>query len=249
MKRITIFTVIVLAIISVFLLNQPKETNPPVKSVPRPSQPYTVEVPANYDKLLIYFHGSGETIESIKADTQKRPIFERLKSEGYIVAYSNAHGNAWGNQASVNDYKQLSDYLHHKYTIIDTVFLSQSMGGLAGLQTVANGNVPVKCWGGIYPAIDIEALDALGIHPNIKTAFPDKSQIKKHNPIHRTAYDIPMRIYASTGDTIVPTASNTEPFVATNPRVEWVKTVGDHGDQSNFQVDDLASFYKECLAN
>lgn len=249
MKRITIFTVIVLAIISVFLLNQPKEASPPVKPIPTPNQPYTVEVPTNYDKLLIYFHGSGETIESIKADTQKRPIFDRLKSEGYIVAYSNAHGNAWGNQASVDDYKQLSDYLHNKYKITDTVFLSQSMGGLAGLQTVANGNVPVSCWAGIYPAINIEALDALGIHPSITTAFPDKSQIKKHSPIHRTNYDIPMRIYASTGDTIVPTASNTESFVTANPQVEWVKTVGDHGDQSNFQARDLANFYKNCLAN
>lgn len=220
--------------------------SPPDTSYPV-SQVFKTEVPSHYDKLLIYFHGAGETVNSIANDPQKRPIFDRLESQGYIVAYSRAHGLVWGNETSLNDYRQLYAYLTSKYKIKSTVFLGQSMGGIPSLELVSQGQIPVKCWAGIYPAINLDALYDLGNHPELSTIYPNKSGLTEHNPILMDNYHIPMRIYASPGDTSVPTSTGTQLFVDAHKNVSWVKTTGDHGDSSNFQTDDLVNFYNNCL--
>lgn len=214
----------------------------PAKAV-TPTQPFEVEVPAKYSQLVIYFHGAGETVESIKDDPQKRPIFDMLESKGYIVAYSNAHGEAWGNPDSVNDYKQLYTYLKAQYRFKDTVFLAQSMGGLPALNTIAEKKVPGKCLAGIYPASNLVDLEASGQFDSIHTAYPSGIPV---NPVDRH-YKIPMLMWHSTADTVVPASTNTEQLIKHSPKAKWIKTAGNHGDDSNFDKHKILKFYSSCL--
>lgn len=213
----------------------------------RPAQPFAIEVPAKPRHILIYFHGHGATIQTISTDPLTRPLFDALLANGYIIAYSNAHGNAWGNAASIEDYKQLSMYLQETFQIQDTVFLSESMGGLAGLMLVAQHQVPVRCWAGIYPVTNTTDYHDPRRQAEILAAHANDN-IDALNPIEQPAssFTIPMRIYASPRDTVVPVATNTEKLLPLLRDGTWVRTTGEHGDKSNFQVDDLVHFFNTC---
>jgi hypothetical protein len=245
MTNKAILVVAIAAVLAVMLTSESTQSKTPAV-VPQPTQAYKLEVPQKYDKLLIYTHGAGENIQKIQADTQKRAIFEVLKTEGYIIAYSDAHGNNWGNQASLDDYNQLYRYIASKYRFKSVTMLSQSMGGIDGLELVSERTIPVQCWAGIYPATNLAGIYDQNLIKQIAAAYANKDS-EKYNPINLSNYNIPMKIYASTGDTVVPTRTNTELFSKAHPHVQWVHTTGDHGDDTNFQPADIANFYQQCL--
>lgn len=63
----------------------------------------------------------------------------RLHEAGWTVAASAAHGNAWGNDASVAAYERLLDHLRTEYGVERVALLGVSMGALAGLRLVERG--------------------------------------------------------------------------------------------------------------
>jgi pimeloyl-ACP methyl ester carboxylesterase len=63
----------------------------------------------------------------------------RLNRAGWTLAASAAHGNAWGNDASVDHYERLVGHLRAEYGVQRVVLLGVSMGALAGLRLVERG--------------------------------------------------------------------------------------------------------------
>lgn len=124
-------------------------------------------------KLVIYFHGSGTPQLDPFTDANSKYVIDKLLSEGYIVATSQAHGNAWGNQASQDDYLALYNYIIAAYNISDVIFVGHSMGGIPSLNMIAKNTIPaVTKWYGIYPATNLsEAYFTEGFASAIETAY------------------------------------------------------------------------------
>jgi len=206
-------------------------------------------------KVVIYFHGSGET-ENDAFTGAGKGIVDKLLSEGYIVASSLGTGNGWGNAASQASYKALYDYLIANYNVSNVYFIGQSMGGLASLNLIAGGTVPkVDGWYGIGPVTNLAAAYANGFSSLIEAAYGFSGGA---NYASATAgYDpnllatssfatVRYRYTSSFSDTTVTRASNTALMQAktsiVSPESLIITATGPHGDPSGLIPYDVYDF-------
>jgi len=220
--------------------------------------------PANQTPVIIHVHGAGETESGLTTDSLKFTSRDALINAGYILAASNAHGNNWGTQASVDDYVALEKYIRANYNVKGVALWGQSMGGLDALSVVAQGKIPVTGCLLTYPVCSLSNLYGLGTYTSaIDTAhgitgvgiatYANKTY--GLDPALKTASvyrDTPMRFYASTSDTVVPKAANTDAMQAivatTRTEAVVVACTGNHGDASHFQPSDYVAFFDRCFA-
>ena len=95
-------------------------------------------------------HGAGERIDNAFRDPAKQEIFRTLLDGGYALAMTDAHGDNWGNPASVQDQLALVAALRER-GLRDVYVLALSMGGLNGLQLL--GRRPGQGVGGHLPRL------------------------------------------------------------------------------------------------
>ena len=69
-------------------------------------------------------------------------VVSRLVDDGYVVAAGDAHFNAYGNEASQEDYVALAAEVARRYRTHRTFLLAESMGGVAGLHLLAGNRIP-----------------------------------------------------------------------------------------------------------
>lgn len=204
--------------------------------------------------LVIYHHGAGEDQDAIIRDPLKSEVIRSLLAEGWMVAGCDAGGENWGSPAAVDHYSDLYDHVRGKHQVAAVFHLTQSMGGLSGLQTVAARRVPANAWCGIYPVCSIENLHALKrFAPAIETAHggqPWKPVDPVQMPGDRYS-GVPMLFFASYDDTVVPRAQNSDAMLGlVKPFTEatLIECVGNHGDPSHFQPVPVVAFFKRHLA-
>lgn len=195
-------------------------------------------------RVVLYTHGSGETVDTIFRDPAKRALWRALLRAGYALAASDAHGDNWGNPASERDTVTLARKLRAR-GLRDLYVLALSMGGFNGLQLLEHDGA-VKAWAGIFPACDLRAVYRVGLYPDqIRRAYglgPDEpvdAALRGRSPTAvRPRPGLPMRFWASLGDRVIPKRSNTDACAAlarrAGARVEVTTTRGDHGDASDY---------------
>lgn len=195
-------------------------------------------------KVVVYAHGSGERVENIFRDPKKEDMFVGLLAAGYALATNDAHGDNWGNAASVRDQRGLVAQLRDR-GLDDVYVLALSMGGFNGLQIL--DDVPVKAWAGIFPACDLRSVYDLGLYRGPIRAAYDRTgrrfgdAMARRSPVEFDPPDgLPMRFWASPGDRVIPKRENTDACAAIarrrGARVEVTTTTGDHGDPSNYDA-------------
>lgn len=196
-------------------------------------------------KVVVYMHGAGERITNAFSDPAKQAIFRALLDGGYALAMTDAHGDNWGSPASVRDQLALVDELRAR-GLRDVYVLALSMGGLDGLQLL--GRVPVKAWAGIFPACDLGSVWDVGLYRGqIRAAYglaataSPRPVLRGRSPVSiDPPQDLPMHFWASPGDRVIPSRTNTEPCAELARRRGAVVTVtttrGDHGDASNYDA-------------
>lgn len=230
------------------------------------SQNIRITVPKSYDSavgapMIMCNHGSGDGEQSVFTDSNLRTVVNALLDAGYIVASTGAHGNNWGNQASIDDHYELYNYVRAHYNVKRTLLMGQSMGGLALLLTLAESRIlNIKGWLGIYPVCNLANIYGLGVYTSqIDTAYGISggnyaSKTAGHDPalMAGSAFrNIPMRFYASAGDTAVPKAQNSDALNAllSSNTAEHTVVVctGNHGDASHFQPSDVVDFFSRCV--
>lgn len=126
---------------------------------PATATPITVLVPHSYSSsvqtpLVIYFHGGGETQTAIVTGLLNQyGVVSALTNAGFIVAGSASTGiYEYGAQPALDDYVDLYNYVVAHYNIGKVLFLSQSNGGMAGLNLFTQWTIPnVVAWAGIFP--------------------------------------------------------------------------------------------------
>jgi hypothetical protein len=214
--------------------------------------------------LILYHHGAQEDHTAPLADALKKSTIRRLAQSGWIIASSDAHSENWGNQAAVDDYHELLGYVFANYNIHTngTIVLSQSMGGLSGLhqctmRTAGNVETNISSWFGVYPACSLSNVyQNASFTSEINTAYgitgtpPNdySTATAGFDPLLMSASSFSgLRMWwtASSGDTVVPQAANTD-AMRTHLTGQMVdlglrEATGDHGDTSHFThlFDDL----------
>jgi hypothetical protein len=118
------------------------------------------------------------------------------------------------------------------------------MGGLAGMQ-LGNRLPAAKALAGIYPVCDLRTMVRhRTFTAAIAAAWAGRSA-KAVEPV--TPARLPMIVWASAGDTIVPRSTNGASCVArataAGTPATLVPTVGDHGDPSNFDPAAMVAFF------
>ena len=195
----------------------------------------TVAVPADQNgSLVLYVHGSGQRGIDAFSDAETSTVTARLLQDGYVVAAADAHGDAWGNPASVEDYEQLVTTVRARYDLSKTYILAESMGGLAGAELAASSSV--SAWAAFYPVCNIDSLNDPELQRQIGAAYPHGAPAKTPWPRK------PVAVWASPADTVVPAAQNAYPCASAVDGVIH-QTTGDHGDASNFDPEAVAHFF------
>ena len=206
-------------------------------------------------KVVVYMHGAGERIESAFRDVAKDGTFKTLLDAGYALAATDAHGDNWGNPASVRDQLALVAELRER-GLPDVYVLALSMGGLDGFQVL--GRVPVKAWAGIFPACDLASVWDLGLYRGqIRAAYglsaraSPRSALRGRSPVSIDPPEgLPMRFWASPADRVIPTRPNTAACAAIarrrGARVEVTTTRGDHGHISNYDPAGVLALFESA---
>lgn len=242
---------------------------PSVEWNPVNGQNVHIATPSAYDSrkpcpVLLFNHGAGG--DELQPLAHFPQLYTELLSDGFLIASTYAHGDNWGNANAQADLLDLYRYLRDTYTLGPVVLWSNSMGGLAGLSTVAAGTIPLAGWIGTQPVCDLDAIYATGAFTTaIRTAYGvagDGSDYAAKtagaNPMSKPGHafrGLPMRFYSSPSDTVVakaqhtnPMAEKVAPFAA---EATIVTTSGDHGDASHWatQRTDLKAFINRCVAS
>ncbi|WP_032405190.1 alpha/beta hydrolase family protein [Rhodococcoides fascians] len=193
------------------------------------------------------------------------PVLSALSNYGCTVAGSNLHANNWGNTFATDDnldlYNRVVQYFGTPSAVI---MLGGSMGGLASLLAVPDGRIPnIKGVALIDGVCNLANLYAGGTYSApIRTAHGIASDGSDYAA--KTAGRDPIlvpaaqyagkryRFYASTSDTDVLKANNTDAFatyLGTNALEKSVLThAGGHLATHSAWAADVLAFVKRCLA-
>jgi predicted alpha/beta hydrolase family esterase len=106
--------------------------------------------------VIIYFHGADQTADVIWTSERHRNLFTPLLRAGYAVVAADADGNAFGNPASRQVYRQLMAAARTKYSSAPVYFVAESMGALPALALLSEDSQKVvKGLVGISPLMGI----------------------------------------------------------------------------------------------
>jgi hypothetical protein len=203
--------------------------------------------------LIVYTHGVGEDEFAPVMDALKQANIQALLATNCIIISHLAHGNNWGNLASQSDYTNAVAWASTQAIITNTMILSQSMGGLDGLDLMARFT-NFSRWYGIYPVCNLGWMytnNGGGFQTQITNAFGFTTA---GGFAAATVNCDPMtfatnlyggkryRVTSSLSDTVVDATNNS---IAFTNLVKWstrLVTTGNHGDASNFNTNDMLSF-------
>lgn len=226
------------------------------------AQDIMILVPDGYNAsvgapLILYHHGSGEDATAMVTDAKKADCVAALTGAGYLLAGADAQQYGWGNDASLADYEALYTYVVTNYNVTSVHCWGQSMGGLSGLLSVADGIIPYISWLGTYPYINLQYAYDNGFAEYIEDAYGLQeggsdyaAGTAGHDPclMDGTAFTIRLRFYASEADA---KAQNTDTFhaIIDNFAIEHVVVTctGIHGDESHFQPADYLAFFNRAI--
>ena len=195
-----------------------------------PTIGYHIWGPAGYDPrrpwpLVVLFHGDGSD-ENFFTTPALLPVKDALLNAGYLVAACGiaANKSTWGNQATINAYAGLYQYMLTNYTVGPVVMLAVSMGGIESLNCLASKKIPgVVAWVGLAPTANLATCyanpsfttkinTAYGITGSGQTTYALATD--GYDPLLQTDphvfQDLPMMFLAATDDTLVPKAQNTD---------------------------------------
>jgi pimeloyl-ACP methyl ester carboxylesterase len=201
-------------------------------------------------RLVLFLHGASGSAEDVLriGDGLRADLVAGLVAAGYVVAAGDAHGAAWGNAASVADYEALVSEARRRTGATSVYLLAESMGGLAAAQLTTPGRVDgLRAYAGIYPVCDLSSVRGI-FAASIDAAHGADSDaaVAALSPV-RPDPAVPLMIWASAADTVVPREQNADVCVAEvhagGGQAVLNSTVGEHGDPSNFVLPQVLAFF------
>lgn len=210
--------------------------------------------PTNEPKgVVVFFHGQGGNVN----DKMEGPWLDALRRDGWVVASSMFHREAWGNPASTADADRVWEWAERQGGAEVTMYLGTSMGGTTSLNALLHGKQAPPCWYGVKAAVDMSTMGNVpGANGFIRKAYGGAPYPRDRNPVN-TAYKLArtgttFRFVASPYDPYVPYDANTGRLSAALQGFGAdvsVRTVqGPHDDPSHYSAYDVVRFANECAA-
>ncbi len=195
--------------------------------------------------LAVFVHGSGQGRYTILRDRRDYVVARELVQHGYLVLAPDAGGRAWGDPASVADYRRAIARTVSAYPVRDVFLMAESMGGLATMQLAAV-EPRVRAATAWYPVCDLRTM---AHNPRFAAAIASAWGEASRAAVSPVAVPrIPLMVWASAHDTVVPAATNAAHCVAADRaaggEATYIHTTGDHGDPSNFQPLTVLHFFE-----
>lgn len=218
--------------------------------------------------LVLWCHGYTEATMDLIRDPSQFAVVNALCAAGYFVAISDAHGNNWGNQSSVDDHIALLAFLTSRYTIDPNRLglVGVSMGGLSSLNFLLKAHPNVVGWYGMQAASNLAEMysvlsgnyattinTAHGITGSSPNTYAEKTA--GLDPALVAAVDYPAIRYrwtTSVSDANVRKTQNADALstALSGRAIENTVVVksGGHGDASHFDAPDVVAFFGRCFA-
>lgn len=195
--------------------------------------------------LVVFLHGWGQTRRSLLSRREEASVADALTEAGFTVLAADAKGKAWGDAASVADYRTLIAGTRARYRLTDVFLMGESMGGLATMQ-LARTLTDVRAATVWFPVCDIRTIHETRFQATIRSSWRGTSRA----PISPVAVgDTPLMVWASPADTVVDAATNAAVCVAeaksAGATVTYIQTTGEHGDPSNYQPATVVRFFEK----
>ena len=205
--------------------------------------------------LVIYLHGFGDDATVITGAAKRTTVVQRLVDAGYVVAASDAHGDAWGNAASQADHVALAGALRARHHTTATFLLAESMGSVAALRIVAGHQIADLAGAAfVSPFIDYRLPLGPDYEASVRAAFGGALPADADNPALLPAADFAgthLRFYVATDDEVTVTSQQAQPLFSRLQGIadESYRTcTGGHVAASCFQADDLVAWYDGLLS-
>lgn len=204
--------------------------------------------PAGPVGTVIYFGGVAESAETPITDLVLRGVVTGLLGDGWEIAAISASPVHWGNDDATATYRALGRALGRERVVA----LAKSMGALASLNCIASACIDgIDAWAGIYPVTDQRRVDE-AFRDQIVAAFGGPVP-ERNIPAENAArlVGVPMLLWASPTDTVVPADANGIGFAAAvrraGGRARAIESTGQHGDLSHFDPDALSRFFSDAI--
>jgi len=161
--------------------------------------------PAN--RMVLFCHGHGATAEVLLAPKLRRFTASLLRA-GWLIASSDAHGNAWGSEACRDAYTRLHEYVAAQHNVSGTVLVGSSMGAIPALHLVAERRIPdLLGWVGVCPVVDLaRAAGRPPLADAIRREVPSVAAVDPAN-IPSDRLNVPLTMVAASRDTVVEPAT------------------------------------------
>jgi pimeloyl-ACP methyl ester carboxylesterase len=205
--------------------------------------------------VVVYHHGADERVEQVGLERGADTLVGGLARAGWAVAATDAGGDNWGDDASLAANTALWEEVARRLDDPElVVLLGHSMGGLSSLRCVLEACVPdIDGWIGIYPVVDqrtmVDASVAGELVPEILERFggrPPSSKVPLEQAEALAALDLPMIVWASPDDTVVPMDTNAveleRRITDAGGSIERREAEGEHLDPSHIDVPALVAF-------
>ncbi len=200
-------------------------------------------------RVVLYAHGLGGRATALLGDEAFGALADGLVAAGYVVAASDAGGDAWGDGASVDAHAALAVAVTGAVGAREVHLVAESMGGLAGAQLVTGRRIPgLRSYAGISPLCDLSSVqDTFG--DSIRAAYGPAvdDALARLSPVRLEAA-VPVRFWASAEDTTVDRRRNADVCAAqvvdAGGRADVVAAQGRHNDPSTYDLAGLLAFFE-----
>lgn len=242
-----------------------------------------IVIPGNYDPrkgapVAIYFHGATGSTGSEGLTGMPDAWDKALVNAGYITVFAaGGSGVNFGGPDAMTAYQAAYRWVRDRFNITGTVLVGGSMGGLTALNLLTRGAVPgVAGLVLIHPisdlrwAYDVEADDpgwagaGSGWRSHIDGRYGITGTLPNTYDLKTDGYDpalaqlarfrgVPVRVYHSPDDTIIPLAQSQAFIARVAPAVNeatLVQITGDHGSAdtaSTTTINDALAFLTRSL--
>ncbi len=203
----------------------------------------TIVPPRSNGSLVVFLHGWGQTRWALLERRSEAGVAHALTAAGFTVVGADARLKAWGDPASVADYRRVIAATMRQHRLHDVFLMGESMGGLATMQ-LARQLPAVRAVVAWYPVCDLRTMRQSRFQATITDAWAGRSRAAV-SPV--AVSDKPMLIWASPQDTVVRADRNAAVCAAearaAGAQVTYFRTTGEHGDPSNFAPESVVDFF------
>lgn len=196
--------------------------------------------------IVVYFHGADQNARVIRDSEKHRNVFDPLLRAGLAVVAADAHGNAFGNPKSREDYRRLIAAARAKYGAVPLYFVAESMGALASLALISEDTQhEVKGMVGISPL--------MGLPPDIRSVSfikgPWHGEVPDSGDPFSWSQEVfagrSFRLYTSPEDKVIPPNASATAFAerfGSVAKVEIVECAGGHAASACYQGSDVTKW-------